>query len=96
MEGWHTHVDLNNQLVLDEIQKRKNLMKMGYFHFERCDFNNTSIGIILNHENRYFYEDKDTRFDCVWEELVEQDSIRQDSKKCKDEPIFRITLSGAK
>ena len=34
--------------------------------------------------NLYFYEDKDTRFDCVWEELVEQDSIRQDSKKCKE------------
>ena len=37
------------------------------FHLERYD----RIVIILNDGNLYIYEDKDTRFDCVWEEFME-------------------------
>ena len=35
---------------------------------------------MLNHDNLPFFEDKDTRFDCVLEEFMEQelrDTIRQ-------------------
>ena len=37
------------------------------FHLERYD----RIDIIPNEGNLYIYEDKDTRFDCVWEEFME-------------------------
>ena len=38
---------------------------MDTFTWNDVMFNNFSIGIMLNHDNLHFYEDKDTRFDCV-------------------------------
>ena len=37
MEGLHKHVDSNNPLVFNKIQKR-NFSENGYFYLERCDF----------------------------------------------------------
>ena len=42
-------------------------MKMDTSTWKDVTFDNSSIGIMLNHENLYFYEDKDKIFDCVWE-----------------------------
>ena len=53
---------------------------MDTFTWNDVMFNNFSIGIMLNHDNLPFYEDKDTRFDCVQEEFMEQellDTIQQ-------------------
>ena len=53
---------------------------MDTFTWNDVMFNNFSIGILLNHDNLPFYEDKDTRFDCVQEEFMEQElqkTIRQ-------------------
>ena len=53
---------------------------MDTFTWNDVMFNNFSIGIMLNHDNLPFYEDKDTRFDCVQEEFTEQellDTIQQ-------------------
>ena len=38
---------------------------MDTFTWNDVMFNNFSIGIMLNHDNLPFYEDKETRFDCV-------------------------------
>ena len=59
------------------------------FHLERYD----RIVIILNDGNLYIYEDKDTRFDCVWEEFMEWDSQTK-FKRCKHNvgPIFKTKL----
>ena len=45
------------------------------FHLERRD----RIDIILNDGNLYIYEDKDTRFECVWEEF-KNETLKQNSR----------------
>ena len=53
---------------------------MDTFTWNDVMFNNFSIGIMLNHDNLTFNEYKDTRFDCVQEEFMEQElqeTIRQ-------------------
>ena len=63
-EDLHTH-NLKNLVLFDGIQNWKILVKTDTFTWNDVMFNNFSISIILNHDNLPFYEDKETRFDCV-------------------------------
>lgn len=60
MKGLHTHVGLNNPLVYDEIHKRNILMDMDNFTCKDVIFCKAFTGLILNHKNLYFYENKYT------------------------------------
>ena len=44
---------------------------MDTFTRKNVIFNNSSINIMLNHENPYLYENKNMIFGCDWEALIE-------------------------